>query len=657
VQEGRKRVVIEGVSPEIDCGSFPVKRVVGERVVVSADMYTDGHDSISCVLRYRREEQREWTEVPMTPLVNDRWQASFLVMELGRYRYSLLAWVDHFLTWSRDFAKRVEAGQDVSIDLEIGARMVDDAALRAPRADASTLKRLAKAMRGATGMDAALSPELGLLMERYADRRFVSEYDKELPVVVDPPKARFSTWYEVFPRSASPDPSRHGTFRDVEAMLPDIVDMGFDVLYLPPIHPIGERFRKGRNNTTEAAPDDPGSPWAIGGTAGGHKSIHPDLGTLDDFRRLVRTARDAGVDVAMDIAFQASPDHPYVDEHRAWFRERPDGTIQYAENPPKKYQDIYPFDFESDDWEAMWNELASVFTYWCEQGVRIFRVDNPHTKAFAFWDWCIDTVKRQYPDTIFLSEAFTRPKVMYRLAKGGFTQSYTYFTWRNTPWELREYFSELTRTPAVDFFRPNLWPNTPDILPEYLQIGGRPAFITRLILAATLGANYGMYAPAFELMEHEPLAPGREEYLNSEKYEIRNWELERPDSLRPVISLINRIRHENLALQSDRSLRFHPVDNDQLIAYSKVTDDGSNAIITIVNTDPHHTQAGWVNLQLDEFGIDGDQQYQVHDLLGGGRYIWQGGNNYVELNPLAMPGHVFRLRHRMRTEQDFDYFI
>jgi starch synthase (maltosyl-transferring) len=657
VQEGRKRVVIEGVSPEIDCGSFPVKRVVGERVVVSADMYTDGHDSISCVLRYRREEQSEWTEVPMTPLVNDRWQASFLVMELGRYRYSLLAWVDHFLTWSRDFAKRVEAGQDVSIDLEIGARMVDDAALRAPRADASTLKRLAKAMRGATGMDAALSPELGLLMERYADRRFVSEYDKELPVVVDPPKARFSTWYEVFPRSASPDPSRHGTFRDVEAMLPDIVDMGFDVLYLPPIHPIGERFRKGRNNTTEAGPDDPGSPWAIGGTDGGHKSIHPDLGTLDDFRRLVGTARDAGVDVAMDIAFQASPDHPYVDEHRAWFRERPDGTIQYAENPPKKYQDIYPFDFESDDWEAMWNELASVFTYWCEQGVRIFRVDNPHTKAFAFWDWCIDTVKRQYPDTIFLSEAFTRPKVMYRLAKGGFTQSYTYFTWRNTPWELREYFTELTRTPAVDFFRPNLWPNTPDILPEYLQIGGRPSFITRLILAATLGANYGMYAPAFELMEHEPLAPGREEYLNSEKYEIRNWELERPDSLRPVISLINRIRHENPALQSDRSLRFHPVDNDQLIAYSKVTDDGSNAIITIVNTDPHHTQAGWVNLQLDEFGIDGDQQYQVHDLLGGGRYIWQGGNNYVELNPLAMPGHVFRLRHRMRTEQDFDYFM
>ncbi|HUG13408.1 MAG TPA: alpha-1,4-glucan--maltose-1-phosphate maltosyltransferase [Thermomicrobiales bacterium] len=657
MDEGRRRVVIEGVSPEIDGGQFAIKRVVGESVVVEADIYTDGHDAVSCALRYRRDEQTEWTDVPMTLLGNDRWRASFPVMELGSYRYTLIGWVDHFLTWSRDLSKRIEAGQDVAIDLEIGARMVDAAASRASRGDAATLRRLAKSMRGRAGLDAALSPELGLLMERYGDRRFATDYRRELPIVVDPPKARFSTWYELFPRSASPDPTRHGTFADVRAMLPEIVGLGFDVLYLPPIHPIGERYRKGKNNTTEAGTDDPGSPWAIGGAHGGHKSIHPELGTLDDFRQLVDAARDVGIDIAMDIAFQVAPDHPWVEDHRAWFRERPDGTIQYAENPPKKYQDIYPFDFESEDWEPMWRELASVFTFWRHQGVRIFRVDNPHTKAFGFWDWCIDAVKRQYPDVILLSEAFTRPKVMYRLAKGGFTQSYTYFTWRNTAAELREYFTELTRPPVVDFFRPNLWPNTPDILPEALQLGGRPAFIARLVLAATLGASYGMYAPAFELMEAEPLAPGREEYLNSEKYEIRRWDWNRSDSLRPLIALVNRIRRDNPALQSDRSLRFHPVDNDQLLAYSKVTEDGSNAIITIVNVDPHHRQSGWLNLQLDEFGIAGDQPFQVHDLLGGGRFLWQGGHNYVELDPVAMPAHIFRLRHRMKTEQDFDYFV
>lgn len=657
MDEGRRRVIVEGVSPEIDCGQFPIKRVIGEQVVVEADAFTDGHDAIACVLRFKHEDQSAWTETPMTLLGNDRWQASFTVMELGRYRYSIVAWVDHFLTWSRDFAKRVDAGQDVAIDLEIGARLVDDAVLRAPRSDAAALKRLAKALRGKTGMDAAVSPELGMLMERYPDRRFATEYARELPVVVDAVKARFSTWYEVFPRSMSPDPERHGTFADVEAMLPDIQAMGFDVLYLPPIHPIGERFRKGKNNTTQAGDGDPGSPWAIGGADGGHKAIHPELGTLADFRRLVQAARTVDIDVAMDIAFQAAPDHPYVEEHRAWFRERPDGTIQYAENPPKKYQDIYPFDFESGDWKAMWNELASVFIYWCEQGVRVFRVDNPHTKAFVFWDWCIAQVKQRYPETIFLSEAFTRPKVMYRLAKGGFTQSYTYFTWRVTPWEIREYFTELTQTRAVDFFRPNLWPNTPDILPEHLQVGGRPAYIVRLVLAATLGASYGMYAPAFELMESEPLAPGREEYLNSEKYEIRRWDFSRSDSLRPLITLVNQIRHANSALQSDRTLRFHPIDNDQMIAYSKVSEDGSNVIVTIVNTDPYNRQSGWVDLQLDEFGIEGDQQYQMHDLLGGGRYLWQGGRNYVELDPFAMPAHIFRLRHRMRREQDFDYFV
>jgi starch synthase (maltosyl-transferring) len=657
VEEGRRRVIIEGVAPEIDCGTFPIKRTPGERVVVEADIFADGHDAISCILLYRREDDSDWSEVPMAPLVNDRWRGEFLTGDLGRYCYTVIAWVDRFKTWQRDLAKRVDAGQDVSVDLEIGARLVEDAAQRAPRSDAEDLRAFAAGIRADGGAERAFAPELTYLMNRYTGRQFATHYGKELPVVVDPPKARFSTWYEIFPRSMSPEPDRHGTFADVERMLPDIAAMGFDVLYLPPIHPIGRQFRKGKNNSTEAEPGDPGSPWAIGGPEGGHKAIHPDLGTLEDFRRLVDVARGHGIDIAMDIAFQAAPDHPYATEHRSWFRERPDGTIQYAENPPKKYQDIYPFDFESEDWQGMWEELTSVFLYWCEQGVRVFRVDNPHTKAFLFWDWCISSVKTQYPDTIFLSEAFTRPKVMYRLAKGGFTQSYTYFTWRNTPWELRQYFTELTQTRAVDFFRPNLWPNTPDILPEYLQLGGRPAFIARLILAATLGANYGMYAPAFELMDAEPVAPGREEYLNSEKYEIKRWDRSRSDSLKPLITLVNRIRHENPALQSDRSLHFHPVDNEHLIAYSKATDDKSNVILTVVNTDPHYTQSGWVNLQFDELGLEGDQPFQVHDLLGGGRYLWQGGHNFVQLNPHAMPGHIFRIRRRVNTERDFDYFM
>jgi starch synthase (maltosyl-transferring) len=656
VEDGRSRVVIEKVSPEIDCGRFPIKRAVGERVVVEADVFCDGHDYPSAVLLYRREEDSEWTEVEMAPLVNDRWRAEFPVTELGRYCYSVVGWVDHFKTWSRDLAKRVAAEQDVTVDLEIGARMVDAAAERAQGPDADRLRTYAEEIRGAGGSEAALSTDLFRLMSRHAERRFATRYSKELPVRVDPVRARYSTWYELFPRSTSPEPGRHGTFRDVERLLPDIARMGFDVLYLPPIHPIGQAHRKGKNNAVTAEPGEPGSPWAIGGPEGGHKSIHPELGTLDDFKHLIAAAGQHGIDIAMDIAFQASPDHPYTTEHRAWFRERPDGTIQYAENPPKKYQDIYPFDFESDDWQGMWHELESVFRYWCEQGIRIFRVDNPHTKAFPFWEWCIAEIKRDYPDTIFLSEAFTRPKVMYRLAKAGFTQSYTYFTWRNTPDEIRDYFTELTQTEAREFFRPNLWPNTPDILPEYLQHGGRAAFLARLILAATLGANYGMYGPAFELMEHEPLAPGREEYLNSEKYEIRRWDLNQPDSLREAITLVNRIRRENPALQSDRNLRFHPIDNDRLIAYSKHTDDGRNIVLTIVNTDPHYAQSGFVDFQIHQFGIDPNRSYQVQDVLGGGFYHWHGWRNYVQLSP-AMPAHIFVVRRHERTEHDFDYFM
>jgi starch synthase (maltosyl-transferring) len=432
--------------------------------------------------------------------------------------------------------------------------------------------------------------------------------------------------------------------------------MGFDVIYLPPIHPIGRSFRKGRNNTTTPEPGDVGSPWAIGAKEGGHKSVHPELGTLDDFRRFVEAAQARGLEVALDLAFQCAPDHPYVGEHPEWFRRRPDGSIQYAENPPKKYQDIYPFDFETDDWPALWRELKSIVDFWVAENVRIFRVDNPHTKPFPFWEWLIGEVKRVHPDVLFLSEAFTRPKVMHRLAKLGFTQSYTYFTWRNTKHELTAYFTELTTPPGSEYFRPNVWPNTPDILNEFLQFGGRPGFMIRFVLAATLAATYGIYGPAFELLEAEPREPGSEEYRNSEKYEIRRWNLQRPDSLRDFITHVNRIRREHPALHSNASLQFHAIDNEQLICYSKATDDGTDIVLVIVNLDPHHRQSGWLELPLERFCIESDRPYQMHDLLGGARYLWHGARNYVELDPQA-PAHLFILRRHLRREQDFDYYM
>jgi starch synthase (maltosyl-transferring) len=553
----------------------------------------------------------------------------------------------------------VEAEQEVALDLLAGAELIEGAAERATGKDRQSLKSFADifASDPTAAVAAALDAELAALMKEYAERRWATTYDKELRVNVERDRARFSTWYEVFPRSCAPTPGKHGTLRDCAERLPYVAAMGFDVLYLPPIHPIGRSFRKGKNNTlvTEAA--DVGSPWAIGAQEGGHKSIHPQLGSLEDLKQLMIKAREFDIEIALDIAFQCTPDHPYVKEHPEWFRKRADGSIQYAENPPKKYQDIYPLDFESVGWEELWNELKSVVLFWCEQGVRIFRVDNPHTKPFPFWEWLIGEAKKQHPDALFLAEAFTRPKVMYRLAKLGFSQSYTYFTWRNTKWELTEYFTELTRTDAADFFRPNLWPNTPDILNEYLQFGGRPAFMARLILAATLGASYGVYGPAFELCENIAREPGSEEYLNSEKYEIKYWDLDRPGSLKELIASVNRIRRENRALQSDRSLRFYPVDNPDIIAFSKSTEDRNNVILTAVNLDPHHTQSGWVELPLEELGLDPQQSFQVHELLTNARYLWHGPRNYIELNPSSVPGQIFRVRHRIRREQDFDYFM
>ena len=661
MKEGRRRVIIEGVSPEIDGGLFPVKRTVGEEVTVEADIFTDGHDLLSCVLLFRKEEDRDWDGVPMEPLGNDRWRGSFRVSEMGRYRYTIRAWLDRFGTWRRDLKKKVAAGQEVSVDLQSGVQLIEEAAPGAKGAVAKALRQRVGQIAGAKILEDkimfALEEELAELMSLHSERRFITTYEKELSVIVEREKARFSTWYEMFPRSCAGRPGMHGTFKECERILPYVASMGFDVLYFPPIHPIGRSHRKGKNNSPATEPGEPGSPWAIGSEAGGHKHIHPELGDLDDFRRLMQGAKELGIEIALDLAFQCSPDHPYVKEHPEWFRWRPDGTLQYAENPPKKYEDIYPLNFESDQWLDLFAELKSVVLFWIDQGVRIFRVDNPHTKPFPFWEWLIAEIRRDFPEVIFLSEAFTRPKVMYRLAKLGFTQSYTYFAWRNTKAEITQYFQELTQTQVKEFFRPSLWPNTPDILTEYLQTGGRTAFMIRLVLAATVGASYGIYGPAFELCLHEPKEIGSEDYLDSEKYEIKAWNRDDPSSLKDFIARVNRIRKENPALQRNDSLRFHESDSDQVLCFSKHTPDFSNVIFVVVNLDPHYTHGSWVHFPVEELGLDLRQGFQVHDLLSDARFLWHGSRNYLEMDPSASPAFVFRLRRRLRTERDFDYFM
>jgi starch synthase (maltosyl-transferring) len=658
--DGRRRIVIERVSPEIDCGRFAIKRVVGETVDVEADVFGDGHDQVACRILYWQENQ-EVQSAPMKPIGNDRWRGEFTVTTVGRYLYTVEGWIDPFRSWQGSLEKRIAAGQDIHVELLIGIDLVESVASRATEQDAGLLRQWARRLRegkaDASETAFALGKELLGLLQRYPDSNFATRYEKELAVTVDREKARFSTWYEVFPRSCSPQAGRHGTFRDLEGWLPYIASMGFDVLYLPPIHPIGLAFRRGKNNSAEAQPDDVGSPWAVGSPEGGHKSVDLELGRVEDLRQLFSKAGEHGLEVALDMAFQCSPDHPYVREHRNWFRTRPDGSIQYAENPPKKYQDIYPLDFESAEWRALWEELKSVFLFWIEQGVRIFRVDNPHTKPFSFWEWVIAEIKEKHPDVLFLAEAFTRPRVMYRLAKLGFSQSYTYFTWRNTKQEITDYFTELTQTEVREYLRPNLWPNTPDILPEYLQVGGRAAFMVKFILAATLGSSYGIYGPAFELCENTPLRPGSEEYLNSEKYELKHRDVHSAASLKDLISRVNRIRRENPALQSNRNLRFHRTDNPSLICYSKATDDFANIIVVVVNLDSLHTQAGWVHVDLEAIGLNGGHAFQVHDLLGDGKYLWQGSANYVELVPESLPAHIMHLRRWVRTERDFDYYL
>jgi starch synthase (maltosyl-transferring) len=644
-----QRVVIESVLPEIDGGRFPITRTPGELVTVSADIFADGHDVVDAALQYRRDGDADWQYEPMQLVTNDRWEAQFRLGSMGIYFYTLRGWVDRFKTWARDLGKKADAGQDVSLELKTGVKLLAAAAERASSADLKMLNALSARLERIAGTDAAAAvtfsedEDLILLISRYRDRAGDTVYKKELVVRVDRARARFSAWYEMFPRSCTTSAEQPGTLRDCAEYVEYVADMGFDVLYLPPIHPIGKTERKGKNNSTTPTPADPGSPWAIGSKDGGHKAINPELGTVADLRGLRAKAELHGVELALDIAFQCSPDHPYVKEHREWFRSRADGSVQYAENPPKKYQDIYPLDFETANYAALAEELKSVILFWISQGIKIFRVDNPHTKPFTFWEWLIRETQREYPEVIFLAEAFTRPKVMYRLAKLGFTQSYTYFAWKNTKAELTEYFTEITEPPVKDFFRPNLWPNTPDILNEYLQKGGRPSFIARLVLAATLGANYGIYGPAFELMENVPVREGSEEYLDSEKYQVRVWNRNDPKSLKGLIRQVNSIRRDHVALQHNSGLKFHVTDNPMLIAYSKTSEDRGDKLLVVVNLDPVNKQMGWVDVVLKEFRLAAGESYEMNDLLTDKKYTWQGNRNYVELNPGVLPAHIFRV--------------
>jgi len=651
----RERVVVESVRPEVDGGRFPAKAVIGQRFLVEADVFAEYEPIVSSVLRYRRDGEAEWRETPMQPAGEDHYAGGFIVDQLGVYYYTIEAWIDRFETWRRLLQRKVEARQDVSGELQVGTTLVRDAAARARGSNRKRLEATAARIGGERParerVRAALGGHLAALMSRNPDRSRSTRYDRELRLTVDPPKAVFSSWYELFPRSWAAEPGRHGTFRDVEAVLPYVAGMGFDVLYLPPVHPIGRTHRKGKNNSLRAKATDPGSPWAIGSEEGGHNSVHPELGTIADFRRLVKRSKEHGLDIALDIAFQCSPDHPYVKEHPDWFRRRPDGSIQYAENPPKKYEDIYPFDFETADWRALWDELKSVFVFWVEQGVHIFRVDNPHTKPFRFWEWVIAEVKRDYPDALFLAEAFTRPRLMERLAKSGFTQSYTYFAWKTKKDDIREYFAELTSVPLKDYFRPNAWPNTPDILTEYLVRGGRPAFVVRLVLAATLSSSYGIYGPAFELGEHTPAQPGSEEYLNSEKYELKRWDIDRKDSLRGLITRMNTIRRENRALQSNERLSFHPASDEGVICYSKRSDDARNIVLTLVNLDPRHARSAVIELPLEEWGIDPKRPFPVDDLVNDGAGRWRGRRHELRLDPKASPAAIFRLSGKTVEQQ------
>ena len=639
-------VTIENVQPVIDCGRYPIKRIVGEDLVVEADIFKDGHDVVAAILKWR-VGKRGWRQTPMMFVDNDRWRGVCTFYDEAIHEYTVEAWTDTFRSWQQEFAKKFEAGiSDLQSEALAGAAIVEAAAGRArDRADAARLREFAEQIgRGANSAiySTARSGELEVLMATYPDRADAAQYEPAPRVVVDRTAALFGAWYEFFPRSAEGRGKRGSTLRDCLPRVDDARGMGFDVIYFPPIHPIGHTKRKGRNNAITSEPGDPGVPWAIGSETGGHKAIEPALGTLQDFDWLQKEVRKRGMEIALDFAINCSPDHPYVKEHPDWFYKRPDGTIKYAENPPKKYEDIYPLNFRCENWRELWAEMKSVVLFWAEHGVRIFRVDNPHTKPVAFWEYLIGGVREKYPDAIFLSEAFTRPKMMKALARAGFNQSYTYFTWRNSKQELMEYFTELTQTEMSEYFRPNLWPNTPDILPFLLQEGGRPAFMIRVLMAATLSPLYGIYS-GYELCESKAL-PGREEYLDSEKYQFKERDWNAPGNIKHWITRINKIRKENRALQMYTNLRFYRADNDAILCYGKMTPARDNIILVVVNLDPFRKQNSFVHVPIEEFGQMESNEYQVHDLLSDARYIWRGGQNYVELDPEIQPAHVFLVR-------------
>jgi starch synthase (maltosyl-transferring) len=643
ITNGQSRVIIEHLSPEIDAGRYAVKAIVGEKINVTADIFTDGHDHLSAFLKYKKNSDHEWSEMRMRPTFNDRYEGSFIVDSIGYYTYSIEAFIDHGETWLHETLLKIKADQHVDVELLMGADILEK--MIADGADTKRIKAIKKIFIDKNEYCKALefvkSEEMANLILQYPHRQFVSKY-KDLRLWVDRKKAGFSAWYSMFPRSASSTPNTHGTFADVEKnVLPKIKKMGFDVLYIPPIHPIGRAFRKGKNNNTTCVENEPGVPYAIGSELGGHTAIHPELGNLADFKKLVKACEKEGIELAMDLAIQCSPDHPWATEHPSWFKIRPDGSIQYAENPPKKYQDIYPINYETENWQALWLELKQVVITWAEWGVRIIRVDNPHTKSFQFWEWLIEEVHKVYPEMIFLSEAFTRPRVKENLAKVGFTQSYTYYTWRNTKAELIEYLNSLTMSEMSRYFRPNFWPNTHDILPNCLQSGSEAMYIIRYFMAATLSSNYGIFGPVFENMVSEPM-PGKEEYLNSEKYEIAHWDWSKTNKLTMLIGDLNRARNDNAALQATNNLYFCDIENDQILAYFK-TDGNGNNILAVVNIDPNQTHSGCVKVPIGLMNIGFDQNYMVKDLITDQEYKWKGEMNYVELNPNIMPVHLFRI--------------
>ncbi|MBN2192645.1 MAG: alpha-1,4-glucan--maltose-1-phosphate maltosyltransferase [Polyangiaceae bacterium] len=643
------RVVIEGVTPQLEGGRYAVKRCVGETVVIGADIFKDGHDHVAARTVYRHAQDRRWREAPLTHEYGpDRWTGSFVVDAPGRWQFAVEAWPDRFRTWREHLEKYRAAGQDVAVELLEGATLLERCLDRMPKQVRIYLRSAARqladvALPLSERVDLALSAELaervwGPLLAGDATRSAVT-YE----VFADRSRAVFSSWYELFPRSQAKHPGVHGTFRDAQDRLPDIAQMGFDVVYLPPIHPIGKVHRKGRNNTPVCEADDVGSPWAIGSEDGGHDAIHPQLGTLPEFHAFVRSAADLGIEIALDFALQCAPDHPWVTAHPDWFFVRADGSIRYAENPPKRYEDIYPLNFWCENREALWTACRDLLLYWVDQGVRTFRVDNPHTKPLAFWEWVIREVQRDHPDVIFFAEAFTRPKRMYGLAKLGFTMSYSYFTWKNTKWELEEFLRDLGRPEVNQFYRPNFFANTPDILHEYLQRGGRPAFRVRLLLAGTLSPLYGIYS-GYELCENTPLRPGSEEYLDSEKYEIRVRDWDQPGNIKSDVKTLNRIRRENPALQSFQNLRLVPTNSEHLLAYWKHAP--GNDLIVVVNLDPHGAHDAMVEVAPGDLGIGDSQSYEVEDLLDGRRYTWRGARNFVRLDPTERVGHVLRVRRQ-----------